>query len=178
MSEEKGVLTPKKESKPLKYYARSKVKLMHHLFKGSVEKFLRNNSWKKGMVEIDGIEHTHYFHTINSMGMEQKYTAAVGGHFHEVTVVKNAKGEITEAICGPALKKVIKKTPSGISKTTYAPIKYMDKENDREVVDDHKHVLEYKGSDEIIPNKVQNAIQMPQLGNTFENNEVRLDVLE
>lgn len=166
----------KQKEKPLSIFSRSKVRLMHHLFKGSVEKFLKNTSWQRGVVRIEPVEHVHFYHTINSMGMEQKYTNSVGGHFHEVKVVKNESGEIVRVDCGPALKKIMRKTPSGLGKTTYEPIKFDDKENGQIIVDDHKHSFEYKGSDEIIPNKLTSV--MPQEPTSIKNDEVEFSVVD
>lgn len=169
------------KEKSQKIILRKNQTQLHHLFKGSTEKFLKNHSYTPKVINIDHVDHTHFFHTINSMGMPQKYTTAVGGHFHEIKIIQKTPDEPPTIECGPALKKIVKSMPGGLSKTLYVPVtfKYID-QNDgqhKELVDKHSHKFEYKGSDVIQPNTKVNVV-LPQEKTSYENDEVKMDVVD
>lgn len=120
----------------------------HHLFKASVETCLKNGSWKKNVVMLEKIEHTHFYHSVNSQGMAQQYTPPVAGHFHEVKWKVAENGDLV-AECGPALRKVQKKMPNGETKTKIERISFYDGMNEKTINDDHTHKFEYKGSERL-----------------------------
>jgi hypothetical protein len=140
---------------------RSQQTVLHHLFKAELANMQKNVSFVPGQPEIKSVEHVHFFHTVNSMGMPQKYTNEVGGHFHEVFWQMDAQGNLV-AKCGPALKKVSKRGRDNLTKTVIVPVEYLDKvsaETPFNLKDDHSHGMTYHGSDEISAKKVQD-IQM------------------
>jgi len=57
----------------------------HDLFKLQIASMQRNTSYKHLVPRFVEIEHVHFYHSINERGVRNKYTAPVGGHFHEVT---------------------------------------------------------------------------------------------
>lgn len=75
-------------------------KLNHDLFKLEVASMRRNVSWNKRQPIWDNVEHSHYFHTIDSNGRTMTECVAICGHKHPVTV-KEVKGSLV-ATCGEA----------------------------------------------------------------------------
>lgn len=126
----------------------------HDLFRLKVTELLRNNSFKKGNVQLEKIPHVHFFHTFDSNGRPQKYSTPAGGHFHEVTwQVDEKTGELV-ATCGPALQYVYKKRAGG-QKRYLEGVKWEDEVNDSLVVDSHTHECEYAWSEELSSKVVQ-----------------------
>jgi hypothetical protein len=158
--------------------------MIHHLFKALPASFKKNKAWKKNVVDIEDVVHQHFFHTINSMGMEQKYTTATGGHFHEIKVIPQGNGQPPRVECGPALTKVTRRLPNGSTKSFNAAIswEYINQNGELAVLkDEHKHDMVYGGSDEIFPNHKLNQQAQAAIQNSnkssWENEEVRLDVV-
>jgi len=123
--------------------------IFHHLFKASLGFFKRNMSWQVGILKMESIEHVHFYHSVNSLGMKQQWTTEVGGHFHEVKY--EVVNGLPTAICGPAIKRETRKTPSG-DKVKIVPLKWssVNGEGDTEfITDDHTHEMEYRGTDEL-----------------------------
>lgn len=117
-------------------------KLIHDLFKLSVAKMRRNDSWNEERPIYIELEHCHIFHTIDSSGRKQDTCSPVGGHHHKMTVTYSADGAPT-VTCSPAMKYVRKR---------------VNGENTRVLVeiedDDHTHEVEYIRSEEIEPRRV------------------------
>lgn len=162
---------------------REQMSVLHHCFKLKPVDMKRDLSWQKGIVKLDSIAHGHYYHSCNSWGQPQKNCNAVGGHFHEVTWSVGESGDLV-AKCGPAMKKVTYKAPSGMNKTKIVPIEFYDGENQRTIVDNHTHEIEYIHSNKIslahaTDSAVKAAAMETEANRTkFENSEVRMDVTE
>lgn len=148
-----------------KMFFKNNKEHVHHLFKAEVAKCKKNMAWQKGVVQIEEVEHCHFFHTINSQGIEQTYTSPIAGHFHKITwKVDAATGELV-AECGPALHKRMVKKPNGEMKSKIEEIKFYDGMGDdgsTYVKDDHTHEMTYRGS-EIITKKSVQAMQQNNL---------------
>lgn len=129
----------------------------HDLFKAEVASMKRNMSWKKGIVSIQTIEHSHWYHTCNSQGRPQRYTNTVGGHFHEIEWQINAKGDLVAKCSKPMTHKY--KMAAGRHKKILAPVSWMDEENDREVNDDHTHKMIYIHSEILSQATIKQATQ-------------------
>lgn len=119
---------------------------VHHLFKAELSTCKKNVSHTPGMVQIEPVEHIHFFHTHNSLGKEQRYTDKLGGHFHEVKWEIGEDGDII-AKCGPALITRKIKLPNGTYRTKYETQKWFDRMQDKEVIDDHRHDMSYINSE-------------------------------
>lgn len=164
----------KEETKPGRYQASNKVEAkaptgfkmrgqqvqIHHLMKAELAKFKKNRSWKKDQPEIIDVEHVHFFHTINSTGKAQKFTAAVGGHFHEVEWSIDSRTGEPVAKCGPPLKRVAVPGPDGLVEYENRPIEWYDKvgkmgKRGTTIVDNHTHPMSYLGSDEISADQIR-----------------------
>lgn len=142
-----------------KMMLRNQQVIYHHLFKADLKNMLKNLAFGGAPAKLEEIPHVHHFHSINSMGHQQKYTTMVGGHCHAVTWEIDAQGNYL-AKCGPALKKVVRASARG-NKTTYEPIMFKAESADGHFVnikDDHVHEMEYRGSDELSVANIQ-AIQ-------------------
>lgn len=144
-----------------KIFSRGAQEFRHDLYKSDVKKFMRNTSFKRGIITIVEIEHAHIFHSHNSQGKVQEYTSTVGNHFHKVTTSIDEDGNLI-AECGPALRQISKKKPSG-SKRVIEPVKWMDYDGDGPedgtvILDTHTHSFEYQGSETLSGTKVA-AIQ-------------------
>lgn len=126
----------------------------HDGFKGDVRKLKKNTSFKKGVVTITELEHSHQFHSHDSRGRKQQYCTPMGGHFHEVKIIYDENGVPVRAECGPPLRFQNKKTPLG-SKKRIVDVKWHDQVNEKIVVDDHRHVFEYTHSEELNAKRVQ-----------------------
>lgn len=126
----------------------------HDLFKLEVAMMQKNVSWRKKRPELVEIEHAHFFHSHSSSGTPQKYCAAVGGHFHEITTAVDQNGNIV-AKCGPALRKVDKRLSNGTTKTEIEEIIYNHEERKIPIVDDHTHDMTYVGSEQMSPQKIK-----------------------
>lgn len=147
-----------------KMFFKNNKEHIHHLFKAEVAKCKKNMSWQKGVVQIEEVEHCHFFHTINSQGIEQTYTSPIAGHFHKITWKTDSEGNLI-AECGPALHKRMVKKPNGEQKTKIEEIKFHDGMSDdgaEYIKDNHTHIMTYKGS-EIITKKSVQALQQSNL---------------
>lgn len=143
-----------------KYNMSGSRTMLHHLFRGQLAEFLKNRSFKPGNPDITKVPHQHFFHTINSAGRPQKFTAAVGGHFHEVQWrINKLTGEL-EAECGPPLKKVAFTGPDGLTQYENVPVEFKDTTGSMGkrgaiIVDSHTHEMTYEKTDEISPDKIR-----------------------
>jgi hypothetical protein len=138
---------------------RSQKAIHHHLFKALVARMKKNIAWRKGQPDIREVEHVHFFHTVNSFGMDQEHTNEVGGHFHAVTWSVGDDGEL-RAVCGPALKKISKRGRDGYPVTKIVPVQWENKFKEDEdesdfVTDTHTHVMSYEGSDVITSSQIK-----------------------
>jgi hypothetical protein len=107
--------------KPLKAKGREKVdpkkvalfernleknKEVHHdLFRLEVANTRKNLDWT-GLVEKANwqtIPHVHFYHTVDSDGKTQKFSAPTAGHFHEQIIERNEDGDIVSIECGPPM---------------------------------------------------------------------------
>ena len=171
----KTPLTNRSQAAQPKFKMRGAQQIFHHLFKATLGKCLKNISFKRGVVDIHQVEHVHFFHSVNSMGMPQRFTNMVAGHFHEITWEIGPNGEPV-AKCGPALMKQTKRLPDGTSKTNNVQVKWRDEmfvdprsgEQGRDVIDNHTHQMLYMGTDELSNDRVR-AIQEQNAKVSFQD---------
>jgi len=145
----------KSAKQPIERVFRGTQQFYHDLFKLRVSTMLKWVGWKQDSKEWFKhpqtgeknrdwleLEHTHIFHTINSNGAMQKYCAPVGGHFHEMKVVRDPddRSKIIEVICDSGPLKFEKKKIAGRLEKVAVPVTEFDK---------HSHKTDYVRSDEI-----------------------------
>ena len=125
---------------------------MHHLFKAEVEACLKNQSFVFGRPKIEEAEHVHFFHTINSVGTDLKYTNSVGGHYHEIEWSIGEDGEPV-AKCGPAICDIPKKPNQRMAGKRRGPVQFYNVEDnsgsENYIKDDHSHNMRYIESEMI-----------------------------
>lgn len=130
---------------------KSDQKVWHDLFRLENTKTRKNMSYhddEKMAIWVD-VEHKHHFHTHDSKGKKQKFSAPGAGHFHEVIVtekvVKDADGNEQKVLvgeCGPPMVMHNRK-----------PHAYKN--------DDHRHDVSYIFSEEIEVRKPnEDAVRM------------------
>lgn len=69
---------------------KSNQKIRHDLYRLENEFIKRDTSWTK-TPNIQMIEHSHYYHTVDSNGREMKLCGPMGGHFHIMKMVEPQK---------------------------------------------------------------------------------------
>lgn len=131
---------------PIKRVFADNIQIFHDLFRLNTAEMKRNKSWNDTPMWVS-IKHEHFFHTVDSSGRPQKYCAPVGGHFHELKVTKNNKGEIVdvEVIGGPL--KFLRKKVNGRIKKVAVPFNEQDQ---------HTHEISYEGSNKLGKAKINN----------------------
>lgn len=109
--------------------------LNHDLYKLEPTNLVRNASYNEDAPIYENVEHSHFFHSIDSRGKPQTHCNKVGGHFHEISIDDNGK-----AHCGPPIREVkIKK--HGRTFTKYEVMKD----------DIHTHKVVYRFSEKVKP---------------------------
>lgn len=136
-----------------KVFMRGSQEFRHDLFKLEAADFMKNISWVSKAPNLIKMPHAHVFHSHNDRGQLNKYSTAVGGHFHEVAMKMLPDGSIV-AECGPALKEVKRKTSQGKVKTTIEPVRFDDEETGV-TVDGHTHPATYLGSEVLSASHIQ-----------------------
>lgn len=143
-----------------KYKMAGSRTILHHLFRAELANFKKNRSWKKDQPDLTDVPHVHFFHTVNSTGKVQQYTAAVGGHFHEVEWRLNPQTGEPEAKCGPPLKKVAVAGPDGLTVHEIQEVEFHDKvgkmgKRGAVIKDLHTHTMSYERTDEINSDEIR-----------------------
>lgn len=136
-------------------YLRENMTIYHDLYKLNVASMLRNLSWnsKEEPQQVIDVEHTHFFHTVDSSGKKLIYSSPVGGHFHKLKITDqgNHKPPLVECLPGAYVFKKLKingrwqKLPVlqevRINKRNHAG------ELTEKVNDSHTHTVDYIKSD-------------------------------
>lgn len=130
-------------------------KVWHHLFKSDVQKMKKNVSFKKGQPKIEELDHTHVFHNINSQFKPQTITQISCGHFHEVKwEMKNGVPVITHV--GPPMRYGYVQRPAG-QKRVAQKVAWFDGNEEKEIVDNHRHTFAYIHSEELSEETLRNV---------------------
>lgn len=82
------------EHSPKNILMGSNVKMKSHTFKLDVTTMLKNVgiSYKPHERQIVALEHCHIYHTFSGTGQKQYKANSIGGHYHEVEVKTDEKG--------------------------------------------------------------------------------------
>lgn len=144
-------------SEPVEQHQRiykQNIRIESDLFKLQTAKAKKNVSWSDGDIQLEEVEHVHFFHTYDSDGRRQDRSAPVGGHFHlvEFEEGKNGKPAKIKSISGPM--KMAKVKEKGRWKQKPVPLS-------EELEDSHTHDIKYLKSDSVQAREHNvNAIQM------------------
>jgi hypothetical protein len=137
-------------------FLRGAKEFRHDLFKSDVQKMKRNTSFQKGVVKIVELEHAHVYHSHNSQGKAQEFTATVGGHFHQIVESGTDPNGKPWVKCGPPLMEKFLKRRGG-QKRVKLPVEWHD-DDGKKIADTHTHEMVYEGSEYLSDRKVR-AIQ-------------------
>lgn len=111
-------------------------KIDSDLFRLKLAKARKNMSWDEKKVQLEDVEHSHFFHTFDSDGRKQKYSAAVGGHFHEIFYEENEDGVAIITGISEPLQMVKRTNDEGRMVTVAEPLP-------AKLKDRHTHEIEY-----------------------------------
>lgn len=143
------------------------LEFRHDLFKLLITDMKKNTSYKAFDPKLEEVPHVHFFHSHDMKGKQNVHCQAVGGHFHEVTIKwgedKDGNLVILSAECGPPLRIGQKRLRNGKVKSLVERVRFKkavdpEDEDDPEytyLVDDHRHEIEYRGSEMISPAKLR-----------------------
>ncbi len=126
-------------------------------FKLSLDKCAKNRALKVGGVEIQHLEHRHFWDSKDRRGKDTTHTEFMCGHKHAITYERGANGEIKlETLkCSPALMETVSKMGNGRKITRLTPVNFGQDPNSsevREVLDVHTHEVEYMKSEKMVIN--------------------------
>lgn len=141
----------------------------HDLFKLNVANMKKNSSYIPYQPSLHEVEHSHFFHSHDMKGRNQKYCSAVGGHFHEVSInwmSCDDEGN-PEVVIGPAQCFRQRRLRSGKMQQIVSKVSFLtspDKDDDpdarvTEILDNHTHTSTYVRSEMISPRKVKERQQ-------------------
>lgn len=119
-----------------------------HIFKLEIARMQKNNGWKKYEPILRPVEHVHFFRTCSTRNVPLKKCVAVGGHFHEMTWSIGSDGTPV-AKCGPAMREVARKLPSGRVVKVVQPVTFQEETHEgiRTITDTHTHEVNYLATD-------------------------------
>lgn len=143
--------------KQLNEVKREQIRFKHdqtklcHTYKLEVSKFQKNLAVQKDEeAQFIGVDHCHFFHTIDHRGNIQTTSTHTGGHYHNIIVVDpgDEKNGIAPTYrCSGPMKKIRKKNARKQWVTVEVPAE--DPE-----IDQHTHDMNYLKSDPWSPRRV------------------------
>jgi len=173
---------PRKEDTPNIIWKGNR-EFRHDLFKLELERMKKNMSFRSNQIDIQEVEHCHFYHSVSNKGTANQYSSPVGGHFHEVFTSTDANGNII-AKCGPALQKVTIKIRTGKFIKRIIPVEYSYVDDidgrDKILKDEHLHNISYIGSEIISSQRIKAQHQsdrdqlqklQPNFDTAFKNEE-------
>lgn len=181
----KAKTTPKKSASApvkIKKFARGMKEFECDLYKGDVQKYKHNASWKYANPNIIEMEHRHIYRNVDGKkGRPNKYTSHMLGHFHEIILNDENGNPLVDENgfpapkCGPPMRKNVIRLPNGKKKMVIEQVKYLDGSGygpngeNLYIEDNHTHSFEYLGSEMISPERNKriqedNAAQVKAMG--------------
>ena len=124
-------------------------------FKTDVGIFRRNIAWKRGAVDIQEIEHRHFWDSLSLRGEPNTHCVARNGHTHSMNYELSPDGKGIRVNCGPALREVQRRSPDGQAKRAFEPI-LLHMADDavnggyKPVHDSHNHVVTYMTTEKLL----------------------------
>lgn len=147
---------------------RHDVAFRHDVFRSDNKEALRDVSYKHMQPDLQKIAHAHVYHSHSNSGKKNTKTGSACGHWHNVEHYDDpVTGQIT-AKCGPAMHEVqvqIEDTNEFFTKVEPVSFIKIDRSGGENtgkkirIMDDHTHVLEYLGSEDLSPSKIKNDLE-------------------
>lgn len=130
---------------------KGELDVYHDLFKLEVERVGKNIAVPGSQPLLVGIDHCHYYHSVNSRGKKQADCTPIAGHTHKVTYHKDDNGDLVGECSGPYSRQLIK-LANGTRAERVMPTKG----------DNHTHKVTYQNSSvfkmkDINPDAVKHA---------------------
>lgn len=143
---------------------RHEMSFRHDVFMSDVQLCIRNLSFQDKVLMRENVEHKHAYHSHNNQGRKLTRTGQACDHWHNVEHFVDPVTGATKAVCGPAMRKTTKVSPTGRTFDVVEPV-YFEEEvvsgedvgQVRKVVDNHRHELNYIGSEELSPAGIASA---------------------
>lgn len=148
---------------------RHDVHFRHDVFRSDAQNCLRDVGYEYLKPDLLKVPHAHVYHSHDNNGKKLTRTGSACGHWHDVLHYTDpTTGDIT-AKCGPAMHEVVSLSATGRTISRIEPVCF-EKEvltgdnagQIMKVMDDHSHVLEYIGSEELSPLGIQNDLKSQQ----------------
>lgn len=123
------------------------------LFKLQTAAANKNVAWG-GDVQLEPVDHNHFFHTYDSDGRRQSRSTPVAGHFHEIDWADGEPGEPSRIVSISGPMRLMKVKEKGRFKMKAVPVA-------EELEDNHTHKIAYIKSDSVEARQVNpRAVQM------------------
>lgn len=113
-----------------------------------------------GMIDLEKVEHTHFWRTYDSDGKKLNFSVPVAGHFHEIKY-EETNGVVKVISCSPPLRMGTQKV-KGVTKMVPVPI-------NPDLEDNHTHDVEYLRSHKVQP-RIVNAAAQQMIGEVAVKN--------
>lgn len=127
------------------------------LFKLKLANAMKNIALQdSGMVELEKVEHCHFWRTYDSDGKKLIYSAPVAGHFHEITYEEGKAGEPVKVLKVSGPLRMVQKKIKGIMKVVPEPV-------NPDLEDNHTHEIEYLRSHKV-ESRTQNVRAAQMIG--------------
>ena len=142
MTQKKYIDTPQLDESTGRVYG-SELTIESDLFKLKVANTNKNIAIQEsGQVDLEKVEHVHFFRTYDSDGTKQQFCVPVAGHFHEIEYVDDPKGGTVKIkrVSGPL--RMVQKRVKGQIKNVPSPLH-------EDLEDNHTHEIEYLRSQKI-----------------------------
>lgn len=124
---------------------RGSQEIDHDLFKLEPARMKKNVSFTD-VPNVVEIEHCHIFHTVDSAGRPQEACNDVGGHHHDVTVIRT--GQVPNLVIGQPVRFVRQRRRGRLVRVS-VPIVIDQSDDGQPIHDSHIHAVRYMGSQKI-----------------------------
>lgn len=128
-------------SAPEQRIYKNEIQIKSDLFKLELSKCNLNKGWNDS-VNLEEIEHVHFFHTYDSDGKKMTRTNSVAGHFHVVEFKEQGPNKPVEIISVSGPMRDVKRKIRGRYHKVTEPVDSM-------LEDNHTHDIAYRRSENV-----------------------------
>jgi hypothetical protein len=127
------------------------------LFKLNVANAMKNIAIQdSGQIELEKVEHIHFFRTVDSDGKKLIHCAPVAGHFHEIKYEEDKDGGPVKILSVSGPLRMGAQRVRGVMKTMPMPL-------NPDLEDNHTHEIEYLRSHKV-ESRSANAKALQMIG--------------